>query len=239
MKRFLFGTIAPGGLFGLLIALGFGTVGCQTPTTSSQGLVLFNGRDLAGWTHVLEDPTVSREKVWSVRDGILICQGKPTGYLRTTNRFTNFRLFVEYRWAPGKEPSNSGILTRIQPPDRPLPRCVEVQLRHGSAGDILGLQGMPVAGGQPRFFEARGNPVAGNITGVRKLVDAENPPGEWNLVEILARDDVYTVWINGKLVNEARGVTRAAGPIGLQSEGGEIHFRQVRLIPLSSRIEVR
>ncbi|MGA4579573.1 3-keto-disaccharide hydrolase [Limisphaera sp. VF-2] len=236
MKYSLFGAAALGGL---LLGLWFGTVGCQTPTSSSQGLALFNGRDLAGWTHVLEDPTVSRETVWSVRDGILICQGKPTGYLRTTNRFTNFRLFVEYRWAPGKEPSNSGILTRIQPPDRPLPRCIEVQLRHGSAGDVLGLQGMRVAEGQPRFFEARGNPVAGDISGVRKLMDAENPPGEWNLVEILARDDVYAVWVNGKLVNEARGVTRAAGPIGLQSEGGEIHFRQVRLVPLPSRIEVR
>jgi hypothetical protein len=228
----------PALLVSLASALLLGGTGCQTPTSTSQGVALFNGRDLTGWTHTLEDPTVPREAVWSVSNGILICQGKPTGYLRTTNRFTNFRLFVEYRWAPGKQPSNSGILTRIQPPDRPLPRCIEVQLRHGSAGDVIGLQGMPVASGQPRFFEARANPVAGDITGVRRLIDAENPPGQWNQVEILAREDVYTVWINGKLVNEARGITRAAGPIGLQSEGGEIHFRNVRLIPLPARISV-
>lgn len=222
---------------GLGIVL-WGTLpGCRTAQRSETGLALFNGRDLAGWTHVLEDPSVPKEAVWSVRDGILICQGKPLGFLQTTQRFTNFRLVVEYRWAPGKEPSNSGILTRIQPPARPLPRCIEVQLRHGNAGDIIGLQGMRVASGQLRFFEAR-SPLAGEITGVRKLLDAENPPGQWNVVEVLARDDVYIVWINGKLVNEARGVTRAAGPIGLQSEGGEIHFRQVRLTPLPSRIHV-
>ncbi|MCS7090611.1 MAG: DUF1080 domain-containing protein [Verrucomicrobiota bacterium] len=210
--------------------------GCRAPQRGDGAMELFNRRDLAGWVHVLEDPTTPKESVWTVREGILICQGKPMGFLQTTQRFTNFRLFVEYRWAPGKEPSNSGILTRIQPPARPLPRCIEVQLRHGNAGDVLGLQGMRIAAGQLRHFEGR-SPVAGEISGIRKLVDAENPPGQWNRVEILARDDVYIVWVNGRLVNEARGVTRAAGPIGLQSEGGEIHFRKVRLIPLPSKIQ--
>ena len=214
------------------------TCGCRTPQPADTALDLFNGRDLTGWTHVLEDPSVPKEAVWSVQDGILVCLGKPTGFLQTTQRFTNFRLFVEYRWPPGKEPSNSGILTRIQPPPRPLPRCIEVQLRHGNAGDIIGLQGMRVGAGQLRFFEGR-SPVVGEVSGVRKLVDAENPPGQWNQVEILAKDDEYIVWINGRLVNHVRCVTRAAGPIGLQSEGGEIHFRRVRLIPLPSTIAIR
>lgn len=220
------------------LAAALWNAGCRTPQPADTALELFNGQNLAGWTHVLEDPTVPMEAVWSVRDGILICQGKPTGFLQTTQRFTNFRLFVEYRWAPGKEPSNSGILTRIQPPPRPLPRCVEVQLRHGNAGDVIGLQGMRIGAGQLRHFEGR-SPAVGDISGVRKLVDAEKPPGGWNQVEILAKDDEYTVWINGQLVNHVRSVTRAAGPIGLQSEGGEIHFRRVRLIPLPSAISIR
>jgi hypothetical protein len=38
--------------------------------------------------------------------------------------------------------------------------------------------------------------------------------------------------VNGKKVNEARAATVLPGRIGLQSEGGEIHFRRVELVPL-------
>jgi len=102
-------------------------------------------------------------------------------------------------------------------------------LKHGSAGDVLGLQGKPIAGGQPRFFEVKKHALAGDITGVAKMLDAENPPGEWNRVEILAQGARYRVWINGKLVNEVAGVDVAPGPVGIQSEGGVIQFRQIVL----------
>lgn len=190
---------------------------------------LFNGRDLKGWTHVLEDPNVPREAVWSVHDGILICKGTPLGVLSTKRAFKNFRLALEYRWAPGTPPGNSGILTRINGPTRALPRCAEVQLMHGNAGDVLGLQGMKVAAGQPRFLEIKNHDVAGDITGVSKAIGAERPAGEWNRVEVLAEGGSYTVWFNGQQVNQANGVEVVAGPLGLQSEGGEIHFRRVAL----------
>lgn len=209
--------------------------GCKTAETDSVGAAreLFNGKDLVGWRHMLADPAVSREQVWSVRDGLLVCQGNPLGVLHTKGKFTNFRFVLEYRWAPGTKPGNSGILTRINGPSRALPRTVEVQLMHGNAGDVLGLQGMQVVGGQPRYFEIMNHAVAGDIRGVAKLTDAERPGGEWNRVEVLARGDHYTVWMNGQQINEARGVETVAGPIGLQSEGGEIHFRRVTLTPLS------
>ena len=208
--------------------------GCKTAETDSVGAAreLFNGKDLVGWRHMLADPAVPREQVWSVRDGLLICQGTPLGVLHTMGEFTNFRFVLEYRWAPGTKPGNSGILTRINGPSRALPRTVEVQLMYGSAGDVLGLQGMQVAGGQPRYFEIMNHPVAGDIRGVAKLTDAERPGGEWNQVEILARGDHYTVWMNGQQINDVCGVETVAGPIGLQSEGGEIHFRRITLTPL-------
>jgi hypothetical protein len=40
------------------------------------------------------------------------------------------------------------------------------------------------------------------------------------------------VFVNGTKVNEATGATVLPGRIGLQSEGGEIHFRRVELTPL-------
>jgi hypothetical protein len=193
---------------------------------------LFDGSTLDGWKHVLADAGVPRERVWSVREGMIVCQGTPLGYLHTVREFTSFRLRLEYRWAPGAKPGNSGIFSRINGAPRPLPRTVEVQLMHGSAGDVLTLQGMKLGAGQPRYFHVAKHELAGDIDGVKKLSDAEKAPGEWNQVEILAQADRYTVWVNGQQVNEATGVEVLPGPIGLQSEGGEIHFRRIAVTPL-------
>ena len=35
--------------------------------------------------------------VWSIRDGVLHCKGKPTGYIRTDKDFDNYVLTVEQR----------------------------------------------------------------------------------------------------------------------------------------------
>ena len=209
---------------------------CSSPGHGSKASTteLFNGRDLVGWQSVLADPNVSRETVWSVRDGLIVCRGEPLGVLHTSESFTNFRLVVEYRWAPGAKPGNSGIFSRINGPPRALPRCVEVQLQHGNAGDVMGLQGMPLAAGQPRYFEVMNHKVAGDIRGVKKLMDAEKPAGEWNHVEILAQEGTYTVWMNGQKVNKATGVAIITGPVGLQSEGGEVQFRRVAITPLAN-----
>lgn len=212
----------------------FSFTACNTVNQSSSGKAteLFNGKNLSGWTHVLADPAVPRDLVWSVQDGLLICKGTPLGVLHTECAFTNFRAVIEYRWAPGSKPGNSGVLTRINGPARALPRCAEVQLAHGNAGDVLGLHGMAVAGGQPRSFAVLAHEIAGDIAGVKKMVDGENPPGEWNRLEILAEGGTYTVWMNGQQINQATGVEITPGPIGLQSEGGEIHFRRASLTPL-------
>lgn len=227
-------------LFCLRLGLGVlavAAVSCSTMIREETGstLELFNGRDLRGWAAV-SGPTVGEGEgagsVWNVRDGMIICRGEPIGYLHTKRHFKDFRMTVEYRWAPGGAPGNSGLFSRIDGDPRALPRCVEVQLMHGNAGDVLGLQGRRIASEQPRHFHIAAHPLAGDIDGVRKEVSAEAEAGQWNRVEILAQGDSYTVWINGVLVNHVIGVERVSGPVGLQSEGGEIHFREVRIVPL-------
>jgi 3-keto-disaccharide hydrolase len=214
---------------GLLL---LGVASCSTPSAPKEAIELFNGKDLDGWQQVLADPQVKLSEVWSVQDGILTCQGKPLGFLYRGPAVTSFRLVVEYRWPPGSEPGNSGIFSRITEPLKPLPCTFECQLKHGSAGDVLGLQRKPIASGQPRYFEVKTGPLAGTISGVRKLLDAEKPPGQWNRVEILAQGPRYQVWINGKLVNDVSGLSVVSGPVGVQSEGGVVQFRRVRLTPL-------
>jgi hypothetical protein len=216
----------------LFLALIVSVTSCTGHRPSNTSIDLFNGKDLKGWNCVFADPAVKMENVWNVKDGILTCQGTPIGAIYRGPKVTNFRLLVEYRWAPGTEPGNSGIFSRIRSPLKPIPQAVEVQLHHGDAGDILGLQGVKLARDQLRFFEVPKHPDAGDIAGVKKVFDQERAPGEWNRVEISAHDDHYTVLMNGKLINEADGAEPFAGPVGLQSEGGIIQFRRVTLTPL-------
>ena len=205
---------------------------CLGQRSGTPSVELFNGHDLAGWNHVSADAAVPLTSIWSVQDGVIVCKGEPIGFLYTDKTFGNFRLLVEYRWPSGQKPGNSGIFSRITTPMGALPRCVEVQLMHGNAGDVLGLQGRTVQADQPRFFAVKAHKLAGDIAGVKKSHDQEKSPGEWNRLELLAQDGNYTVWMNGEKINEVAGVEVAHGPIGLQSEGGEIHFRRVTITPL-------
>jgi hypothetical protein len=70
------------------------------------------------------------------------------------------------------------------------------------------------------------------MVGFTKTAAAERPEGEWNVYEITVDGPSITVVVNGKLVNEAKDALQLPGRIGLQSEGGEIHFRKVELTPI-------
>lgn len=195
------------------------------------GVDLFDGKGLAGWEHFLVKPDVKMDDVWSVRDGLLICKGEPMGYLATKKEFTSFRLIVEWRWAPGKPPGNSGVLLRITGKPQALPKCAEAQLKSGDAGDIYGFHGFQVKGDAARSVSAE-EVMFGKLSGVTKIKGNEKKPGEWNKYDITLDGGNLTLRVNGEKVNEATGCDVVAGKIGLQSEGGEIHFRTVRLVPL-------
>jgi hypothetical protein len=223
----------------LLIRLSFigvALLGAAIPVVSVNAepatIALFNGRDLEGWRFHVVEPGIPIEEVWSVRDGLLVTTGKPFGYLFTKALFENFRLRVEWRWPEGVEPTNSGVLLRMDETPRSfLTKCVEAQLRHGNAGDIIGFYGFEVAGDPDRSFD-REHPVLERIKGVRKIEDAERAPGEWNEYIITLKADRLELEINGIKVNQAHGLTISQGAIGLQSEGGPVEFRTVEIIPL-------
>ncbi|WCJ59183.1 DUF1080 domain-containing protein [Fontisphaera persica] len=201
--------------------------------TAQPAMALFNGRNLSGWKAVSADPKVPMEKVWRVQDGIIICSGEPMGYLHTKQVFTDYRLELEYRWAPGKTPGNSGLFGRINGAPRALPRCIETQLRHGNAGDLYGFHGMKINGPADRFRFVPNHQLGGDLRGVTRMAGNEKPAGEWNHVVVLAQGPRVQVWMNGQLVNEATDVEVVPGPVGLQSEGGEIHFRNIHLMRLA------
>lgn len=182
---------------------------------------LFNGKNFDGWTFDMIDPTVKPEAVWSISEGILICKGRPPGVMRTVRDYSNYELRVEWRWAPGAKPGNSGVLIHASKPREIFvwPKSIEVQLGHENAGDFWMIgETVAVADAQPqgRRWWKKGE-------GFEKL------PGEWNSARIRCDRKKVMVWINGNLMNEGLQLSASRGAICLQSEGGEVHFRNIEL----------
>jgi len=203
------------------------TLACES-VPAAEEIDLFNGRDLSGWDFYLVDSSATMEEVWSVEDGILICQGEPFGYLYTENDYESFQLVVEWRWP--EEPGNSGVLMRVDVEPQMLPSSVEAQLQSGNAGDMYGFHDFVIGGDEERLSEI-------GVPGLRlaKMASNEHEPGEWNRYDITVDGGNVTLVVNGETVNEATGVDVRPGKIALQSEGGVIHFRTVTLTPLDER----
>lgn len=199
-----------------------------TKASAAEPVQLFNGRDLTGWTYHLDDPKVKMEDVWSVKDGVLHCKGKPAGYLLTKKSdFENYVLTVEWRW-PGKG-GNNGVLVHVTTPGAlgVWPKCLEVQLQSGEAGDfwVIGTK-LEIENPKGRIEDRRH----------KNLTDgSEKPLGEWNTMEITCRGDEITVKVNGDLVNHATKLSQSKGAIALQSEGTPIEYRKVELRPLADK----
>jgi hypothetical protein len=210
-------------------AMAGGEAGYKSGAAGKEVLV-FNGKDFSGWTFFLEDPKLKLEDVWSVKpkEGIIVCKGKPNGYIRTVKDYTNFILKFQWRWSPvTKQAGNSGALLRVTGADKIWPRMVEAQLMSGQAGDFWLIDGKRLVTAPER----QGDKGEG-YDHRKRIKGAEKPVGEWNQYEILCDGDRIALKINGELVNEGTGADVEPGKISLQSEGAEIHFRNIRLTPL-------
>ncbi|MCD2519031.1 DUF1080 domain-containing protein [Massilia sp. G4R7] len=172
-------------------------------------------------------PAGTLADVWSRgSDGVVRVAGAPSGFIATRASYENYRMHVEWRW-PGK-PGNAGVLLHIAsgPKDRVWPFSVQVQTKHGAAGDLLPMAG---AGFLEPLTSAPGaaTPVKGHTA-----PGSERPAGEWNSADILCRDGVIEVTINGVAQNRVSGSTPRAGRIGFQLEGAPYELRNIRITPL-------
>ena len=185
--------------------------------------MLFDGTSMDAWTHFLSDASVPFEDVWSVRDGVLRCEGRPAGYIRTREHFDNYRLTLEWRFDPAAGPGNSGALLRMTGEDKVWPRSIEAQLQHRNAGDFWNIDKVVM---RPDPARTRGRNTK------RMAPSSEKPLGEWNRYDILVNGPRVELRVNGVLQNTADWCEEVAGPICLQSEGAVIEFREIRLRPI-------
>ena len=194
---------------------------------------LFNGRDLTGWVNVNTKPDT-----WKVADGLLVCSGKPTGVMRSEKQYENFILHIE--WRHMKAGGNSGVFVWSEgfvPDGRKLPKGIEVQMLE------LDWVNQHKRGGKPNHIGY----ISGELFGAGGLKATPDNPrgsrsmsrelrckgkGEWNVYDVVCVDGTVKLAINGKFVNSIRNSSVRKGYLCLESEGAEIHFRNIRILEL-------
>lgn len=192
---------------------------------AEEGFVpLFNNRDLTGWVPVNVAP-----ETFTVRDGMIVSTGKPTGVMRTDRMYENF--ILELEWKHLHKGGNAGLFVysdAITAPGVPFSRSIEVQIIDGNDpngswtghGDVFSIHGAT-------FVPDRPHPK-----GWMRCLPSElraNPAGEWNHYRVESRDGRLTLAVNGKVVSGGTKCVPRRGYICLESEGSEAHFRNLRI----------
>lgn len=186
------------------------------------------------WGFYCSESSARMQDVWKVEDEVLVCSGLPLGYLYSNGEFNNFVLKLQWRWPAGKEPGKGGVLIHMAGEHKIWPKSLEAQLNAGDAGDFWGLDGYELSGPADRT-SSFDHEKFGELTNVKKTRALEKSAGQWNTYEIIAEGDTVTLVINGTEANKATGCAPKRGRICLTSEGSEIHFRNVELMPLDRR----
>lgn len=190
---------------------------------------LFNGRDLSGWKPFLRTPKDGKvpdpKDTWSIVDGTIRCVGKPNGYIATEKEYGDYQLRVKWRFPADSKGGNSGVLLHVQEKDEVWPTSVEAQMFAGRAGDFWLIYPPAVT---LEVEKSRQDPKQARHY-FRMVDDVEKKFGEWNQYEITCKGGDVTLTINGKKVNEGKNGNLKKGRIALQSEGAEVHFKDVEI----------
>ncbi|GAB4385390.1 MAG: DUF1080 domain-containing protein [Phycisphaerales bacterium] len=209
----------------------------DAPPPDAGFVAIFNGRDLTGWWGcgtenprawmALAPDALAKKKQaslddirthWHVEEGELVNDGQGL-YLTTDRNYADFELRLEYRTVPG---ADSGIYLRGIP---------QVQIWDTTE-----------AGGKWSLGADRGSGGLWNNSpgapGKDPLVHADRPFGQWNDVRVVMVGERVSVWLNDQLVVDHARLENyfdrtlpvpRVGPIQLQTHGGEIRWRNIRI----------
>jgi 3-keto-disaccharide hydrolase len=185
---------------------------------------LFNGVDLSGWQGAGEPA----EKCWRVQSRLLQCTGTVGPWLRSAAEFGDFNLRLDYQVSAE---GNSGVYVRVpadgnhhRENDTLPPAGFEVQVLDDAAPKHKDLKDYQ--------FSASVYDIAGATRRVSK------PAGQWNTLEIDAREQEIIVTHNGIVVVEVNAETfpliklrETKGFLGLQNHSTLVSFRNLRVGP--------
>jgi len=183
----------------------------------SEPVILFNGKDLTGWTLTNTNQTNG----FKVENGVLANDpvqeaGKPRiryGNLRTVDEFEDFNITIEVNIPRG---SNSGIYLR-------------------------GIYEVQVLDSDKKSLDSHN--MGAIYSRITPSLSAEKPAGEWQSLDITLCERHVTVILNGKMIIDNQpllGVTGGAltadeflpGPIYLQGDHGKVSYQNFVLRPI-------
>ncbi|HJN12148.1 MAG TPA: DUF1080 domain-containing protein [Pirellulaceae bacterium] len=150
------------------------------------------------------------------------------GQLRTTKMYQNF--ILELQWRHMKPRGNAGVFVwadDITARGVPFHRSIGVQVlenaygnsrSHTTHGDIF-----PIHGATMTPINGRGGSRAFPTESRFK------PSPEWNHYRIECRDGDISLAVNGKVVTRGTDCSPRKGYICLESEGGIVHYRNLKI----------
>ena len=218
-----------------LFVLGLAMAGCQgdgaatsdtAAVAAAEAQPIFNGKDLSGWVNVNTAPDT-----FTAKNGMIVCTGKPNGFLRTEKTYVNFVLEMEWQHRVPK--GNAGLFVWAEPKEAdgvPFPKSIEVQIMDGvetpnytSQGDVFSIHGAKMTPDRP------------HPAGWERCLPSERrtkPAGEWNHYRVTCRDGVLKLEINGREVSGGYDISPRTGHICLEAEGTEVWFRNLTVLEL-------
>ncbi len=185
------------------------------------------GQSKDGWTTLLDGKSLDNwtkvgDANWRIEDGAAVAD-RGNGFLVSKESYGDFQLRAEF-WV-GVEDANSGIFIR----------CTDPQKITGSNAYEVNIWD-----DRPEKDYA-----TGAIVGVAKVDPMPKAGGKWNVYEITAKGDTFSVTLNGqKTVDGAKDAKHAKGPIALQhgpgnkdaagvvNDKGVVKFRKIEIKPL-------
>lgn len=208
---------------GMAVAADEGPSKSELEKDASGWVDIMPGDGLKGWYRVSVPPggTLGRDQ-WHVdaAKGLLICDGDGGhDMLLTEKEYGDAVFHFEFRYTPveGKNGYNSGAYVRNSK-DGSI--WHQAQFGNANGGYLFGQT--PGSDGQKKSFN-----LSKAVTAARV-----KPVGEWNTLEIIARGNTLTLWVNGAVTCEFKDCGAAQGHVGVEGEGFRIEFRNLKIKPL-------
>jgi len=179
----------------------------------------------------------TEDSTWILKGKELVCNGLPIGVIRSEKKYENFILHIEWKHMEAGGNSGTFVWSKAEPGENRLPDGMEVQMleldwvnlnmRNGEKppiayvhGELFGVGGVKIIPDNPRG--ERSKSIENRCLG----------KGEWNVYEVVCVDGTIKLSVNGKFVNGISQSSQRNGYICLESEGAEIHFRNIKIIEL-------
>ena len=186
---------------------------------------LFDGKSTEGWQGDVGG--------YEVKDGELHCRKGAGGKLLTKEEFADFDLKFEFRLTPG---ANNGLGIRAPLDGDAAFAGMELQILDDGHEKYAGIAP----------YQSHGS-VYGVLPAKRGALKAT---GEWNSQEVIAEGSKIKVILNGTTIVDGDiaefrdgkktldgqahpGLKRTSGHIGFLGHGDEVHFRNIRVKPLT------